>query len=94
MGYTYRIPYISKTGSHKTKLLFCFVFKAPAINHSTAHIGRFWWILSNNYDAIYFLPFIFLYTRNPAGLNLEFDMSALSDLGGHWDVFFLHDVIA
>ena len=31
---------------------------------------------------------------NPAGLNLEFEMSVLSDLGGHWDVFFLNEVIA
>ena len=31
---------------------------------------------------------------NPAGLNLEFEMSVLSDLGGRWDVFFLPDVIA
>ena len=31
---------------------------------------------------------------NPAGLNLEFEMSVLSDLGvgGGWDVFFLHEV--
>ena len=27
----------------------------------------------------------------PAGLNLEFEMSVLSDLGGHWGVFFLPD---
>ena len=31
---------------------------------------------------------------NPAGLNLEFEMSVLSDLGGHWDAFFLNEVIA
>ena len=30
---------------------------------------------------------------NPAGLNLEFEMSALSDLGGRWDVFFLPEVL-
>ena len=28
------------------------------------------------------------------GLNLEFEMSVLSDLGGRWDVFFLPEVIA
>ena len=27
------------------------------------------------------------------GLNLEFQMSVLSDLGGRWDVFFLPEVI-
>ena len=27
------------------------------------------------------------------GLNLEFEMSVLSDLGGRWDVFFLPEVI-
>ena len=27
-------------------------------------------------------------------MNLEFEMSALSDLGGCWDVFFLPEVIA
>ena len=31
---------------------------------------------------------------NPSGLNLEFKMSVLSDLGGCWDVFFLPEVIA
>ena len=31
---------------------------------------------------------------NPAGLNLELEMSVLSDLGGCWDVFFLPEVIA
>ena len=31
---------------------------------------------------------------NPAGLNLEFEMSVLSDLRGPWDVFFLPEVIA
>ena len=30
----------------------------------------------------------------PAGLNLEFKMSVLSDLRGRWDVFFLPEVIA
>ena len=25
---------------------------------------------------------------------IEFEMSVLSDLGGHWDVFFLNEVIA
>ena len=30
----------------------------------------------------------------PAGLNLEFKMSVLSDLGGRWDVFFLPEIIA
>ena len=74
MGYTYRIPYISKTGSHKTKLFFCFVFKAPAINHSTAHIGRFWWILSNNYEAIYFLPFSFLYIKQDSFCHLQSEL--------------------
>ena len=24
----------------------------------------------------------------PAGLNLEFEMSVLGNIGGHWDVFF------
>ena len=28
------------------------------------------------------------------GLNTEFEMSVLSDLGGRWDVFFLPEVIA
>ena len=27
-------------------------------------------------------------------MNLEFEMSVLSDLGGRWDVFFLPEVIA
>ena len=27
-------------------------------------------------------------------MNLEFDMSVLSDLGGRWEVFFLPEVIA
>ena len=27
-------------------------------------------------------------------MNLEFEMSVLSDLGGRWDIFFLPEVIA
>ena len=38
--------------------------------------------------------FINNYKSNPAGLNLEFEMSVLSDLGGRLDVFFLPEVKA
>ena len=47
-------------------------------------------------ELLNYLIFTFIgYQKsNPAGLNLEFEMSVHSDLGGCWDVFFLPEVIA